>query len=51
MSDAHGTQNLQRPFVVKPPLSGETHYPPGVDLVFDLVVVGRAVDHLPYVED
>lgn len=43
-----GNANIPRPFVVKPPLSTETCYAPGTAVVFDLVVVGRAIDYLPY---
>jgi len=43
-----GNQNIPRPFVFKPPLSQQTVYAPGEPLVFDLVVVGQAVDYLPY---
>jgi hypothetical protein len=34
--------------VFKPPLSDQTTYSPADSLVFDLVVIGSAVDHLPY---
>lgn len=43
-----GNRNIPRPFVFKPPLSLQTVYAPGEPLVFDLVVVGQAVDYLPY---
>ena len=41
-------QNIPRPFVVKPPLETKTRYLPGEPLAFDLVVVGSAMDYLPY---
>lgn len=40
--------NLPRPFVVKPPLSQQTIYPPATPLIFDLVLIGRAIEYLPY---
>jgi len=43
-----GNQNIPRPFVFKPPLTEQTHYPAGEALVFDLVLVGAAIDYLPY---
>jgi len=41
-------QNIPRPFVVKPPLETKTRYFPGEPLVFDFVVIGEAIDYLPY---
>jgi hypothetical protein len=41
-------RDIPRPFVIKPPLDGEGVYEPGDHLVFDLVVVGRAQNFLPY---
>jgi hypothetical protein len=43
-----GNQNIPRPFVVKPPLTTQTEYAAGEPLVFELVVVGSAIDYLPY---
>jgi hypothetical protein len=43
-----GNQNIPRPFIFKPPLSEQTHYAAGEPLVFDLVLVGTAIDYLPY---
>lgn len=40
--------NIPRPFVVKPPLESKTQYLPGEPLVFDFVVVGEAINYLPY---
>ncbi len=36
------------PFVIEPPLDSTTHYAEGDVLVFVLVLVGRAIDYLPY---
>lgn len=41
-------QDIPRPFVIKPPLEETNLYPPGSRLVFDLVVVGKTQDFLPY---
>jgi hypothetical protein len=41
-------RNIPRPFVVKPPLSRQTEYGTGEVLAFDLVLVGGAMDYLPY---
>ncbi|MGD9158089.1 MAG: CRISPR system precrRNA processing endoribonuclease RAMP protein Cas6 [Desulfobacteraceae bacterium] len=41
-------RDIPRPFVIKPPLDPVSSYKPGDTLCFDLVVVGRAQDYLPY---
>ncbi|MGH7963273.1 MAG: CRISPR system precrRNA processing endoribonuclease RAMP protein Cas6 [Candidatus Binatia bacterium] len=41
-------QNIPRPFVIKPPLETTTRYLPGEPLVFDFVVMGEAINYLPY---
>jgi hypothetical protein len=41
-------RDIPRPFVIKPPLDPEGSYNPGDIFCFDLVVVGRAQDYLPY---
>ncbi len=41
-------RDIPRPFVIKPPLEGGDVYEPGECLCFDLVVVGKAQDFLPY---
>jgi len=41
-------RDIPRPFVIKPPLDGKEQYCPGDRIVFDLVLVGRAIDFLPY---
>ena len=40
--------NIQRPFVIKPPLETKTTYLPGESVVFDMVLVGDANHHLPH---
>ncbi|MFQ5858292.1 MAG: CRISPR system precrRNA processing endoribonuclease RAMP protein Cas6 [Anaerolineae bacterium] len=36
------------PFVIEPPLDDKTAYRPGDRLSFDVVLVGRAINYLPY---
>jgi hypothetical protein len=43
-----GNQNIPRPFVVKPPLSTQTNFAAGEELVFDVTVAGSATEYLPY---
>jgi len=39
---------VPRPFILEPPLETKTEYRPGESLIFGLVLVGRAVQYLPY---
>jgi len=41
-------QDIPRPFVIKPPLTTKTRYDPGESFIFDFVVVGEAINYLPY---
>jgi hypothetical protein len=41
-------QNVPRPFVLEPPLDRRTEYAVGEPFVFNLVLIGRALDFLPY---
>ena len=41
-------RDIPRPFVIKPPIGNSGVYQPGDEFCFDLVVVGRAQDFLPY---
>ena len=41
-------QDIPRPFVIKPPLATKTRYDPGESFIFDFVVVGEALNYLPY---
>lgn len=41
-------ENIPRPFILEPPLDTKTEYRPGERLSFGLVLVGRAIDYLPY---
>jgi hypothetical protein len=36
------------PFVIQPPIERKQVYKPGEDLTFGLVLIGRAIDYLPY---
>jgi hypothetical protein len=36
------------PFILEPPYDGTTTYEPGTSLSFGLVLVGKAIDYLPY---
>ncbi|MDI6711141.1 MAG: CRISPR system precrRNA processing endoribonuclease RAMP protein Cas6 [Thermoanaerobacterales bacterium] len=49
--DAQVLKNLEavpRPFILEPPLETKAEYRPGESLIFGLVLVGRAVQYLPY---
>lgn len=41
-------QDIPRPFVIEPPLEEKTDYAPGDTLTFRLVLVGQAMQLLPY---
>ena len=41
-------RDIPRPFVLKPPLESKETYLPGERLSFDLVLVGKIKDYLPY---
>jgi hypothetical protein len=43
-----GNRDIPRPFVFKPPLSTQTRFAAGGALVFEMVVIGKAIDYLPY---
>ncbi|MGI6092916.1 MAG: CRISPR system precrRNA processing endoribonuclease RAMP protein Cas6 [Veillonellaceae bacterium] len=40
--------NIPRPFVIEPPLDDKMHYAPGERLSFNLILIGQAVQYLPY---
>jgi len=40
--------DLPRPFVIRPPLERATRYDPDHPLSFDLVLIGKGIDFLPY---
>ena len=41
-------KDIPRPFVFRAPLNDKTKFQPGDEFQFDLVLIGRALDHLPY---
>lgn len=41
-------ENIPRPFVLEPPLENKTWYQPGEKLAFQLVLIGKAINYLPY---
>ncbi len=43
-----GHLKVPRPYVFEPPLDGRTRYSQGDKLAFDLILIGRAIDFLPY---
>ena len=36
------------PFVIEPPLEAKQEYLPGEELIFKLILIGKAIDYLPY---
>lgn len=40
--------DIPRPFVIEPPLETKTQYAPGETLAFQLVLIGQAIQYLPY---
>jgi len=40
---------VPKPYVIEPPELGERDYAPGEKLAFDLVLAGRALEHLPLI--
>lgn len=43
-----GSSYLPHPFVIEPSLEGKREYEPGERLNFNLVLVGKTIDYLPY---
>jgi hypothetical protein len=41
-------QEIPRPFVIEPPESEQSEFKPGERIEFDLVLIGKAIDYLPY---
>lgn len=41
-------EKAPHPFVIEPPLETKRNYPPDEILTFNLILIGKAVDYLPY---
>lgn len=41
-------RNIPQPFILEPPGETTMHYPPGRDLMFSFVLVGKALEYVPY---
>ncbi|GAB6158204.1 CRISPR system precrRNA processing endoribonuclease RAMP protein Cas6 [Desulfotomaculum varum] len=41
-------ESIPRPFILEPPLDTKTNYAPGEQLTFNLILVGKAIEYLPY---
>src|SRR5579871_3972777 len=41
-------QDVPRPFIFRAPAGNKTKFEPGEEFNFGLVLIGRALDHLPY---
>ncbi|MCL5290435.1 MAG: CRISPR system precrRNA processing endoribonuclease RAMP protein Cas6 [Bacillota bacterium] len=39
---------IPRPFIIEPPLDTKTYYAPGELLAFNLILIGKAIEYLPY---
>lgn len=40
--------DIPRPFVLEPPMDNKTYYAPGELLSFNLILIGQAIQYLPY---
>ena len=43
-----GYRSIPRPFILEPPLEEKEEYAPGETFSFNLILVGKAIDYLPY---
>jgi len=41
-------EEIPRPFVIEPPETEQTEFRPGEALAFDLILIGKGLDYLPY---
>lgn len=39
---------IPHPFVIEPPIDGKKHYKTGDELVFSIILMGKAISYLPY---
>jgi len=42
-------EEIPRPFVIEPPLTEKNYFVPGDKLDFNLVLIGKAIEYLPYI--
>jgi len=40
--------SIPHPFVIEPPINSKTHYVPDEEITFNLLLIGKAIDYLPY---
>jgi hypothetical protein len=45
---SHQADNFPHPFIIEPPLSQQTRFHTGEQFEFRLVLIGKAIDYLPY---
>ena len=41
-------KNIPHPFIIEPPMDNNTHYQPNDTISFKLILIGKAIDFLPY---
>lgn len=41
-------KTIPHPFIIEPPTGQKIEYNPGDPLVFNLILIGKAIDYLPY---
>jgi hypothetical protein len=41
-------EQVPHPFVIEPPMTGQRLFPPGQSLFFNLILMGNAIDYIPY---
>ena len=43
------TSSVPHPFVIEPPLDGKLEYKAGENFSFDIVLIGKAINYIPYI--
>ncbi|MEO0131442.1 MAG: CRISPR system precrRNA processing endoribonuclease RAMP protein Cas6 [candidate division WOR-3 bacterium] len=41
-------ESIPRPFIIEPPLNNKQIYKPGENFIFNLILIGRAIEYIPY---
>uniref|UniRef100_A0A7V3ZWF4 CRISPR system precrRNA processing endoribonuclease RAMP protein Cas6 n=1 Tax=candidate division WOR-3 bacterium TaxID=2052148 RepID=A0A7V3ZWF4_UNCW3 len=41
-------KNIPHPFIIEPPIDNNTHFQPNDTILFKLILIGKAIDFLPY---